>query len=181
MIIFLKTSWLKLLDKIYLQGALVWIHKYKVSFNKTIVGQHLELTMEMTSFFGAALQYLSLVQFVEAVLFRNFVIRVDNLVERLEEATETNKALKKSAEEKMVNLTTTMEQLQQENAVLKGNYIALNTTLSMMQNRLDGKFWCVRHSQYILWSTSPPCRNCTQQKIKLTFLFFIPICQNSFI
>ncbi len=100
------------------------------------------LTMEMTSLCGTALIFLSLVQFVEAG-FRNFVVSIDNLVERLEEATETNKALNKSAEEKMVNLTTTMEQLKQENAVLKQDNVALNTTLSTIQNRLDGKFWCV--------------------------------------
>ena len=129
--------------------------------------------MEMTSFFGTVLIFLSLKQFVEAGLFRNFVVRIDDLVERLEEATETNKALNKSAEQKMANLTTTVEQLKQEN-------VALNTTLSMVQNMLNGKFWCVHVSLrlppvllFVLALRSTLCKNYLRLKFfRLRFSFW---------
>ncbi len=73
--------------------------------------------------FIPVLQFLGLLSFIRAqVCDKNFLIKVENLLERLEEATEINK-----------QLNDTITELNARNARQDAVIEQMNSTLSMMQ------------------------------------------------
>ncbi len=127
----------------------------------------------MRNFARITIIFLSLKQYAKSELFRNFVIRIDDLVERLESAAKTNKA----AEENIANFTSTVEQLKQDNADLKTNNAVLKERVSMMQNMLNGmsiELYCiVIYKMYNRLGQSNWCQNSRHffpPKIELIFI-----------